>query len=257
MTVDLAADSLAKASTPEPLGTKSLWNTPGLQLPAYIQHIARDLIEKRGMDKSRAIATAIAAIKRWAAGGGKVDAGTRAAAEKALAEWEAAKARAHATPNLSRTDPNGVLDMAMPPALAKAIAAKNGTKTAPVVSSSDGPRVVKTAGGKPPGKGGPDGTKRSPMAEKLYQKLLKKGMKPPQAHAMAVRGASTRKVKNMTAAPGTVVELSYPITSRAALRRAVLAASRVDSPDAVRAHLTGQARKLGAADLLPAEWGKS
>jgi hypothetical protein len=90
-----AADSLAKASVHEPVGRPGgpgLWRHKGLQLPAYIQHIANDLREKRGMDTSRAIATAIAAVKRWAAGGGNVDAGTRAAAQKALAEWEALKA---------------------------------------------------------------------------------------------------------------------------------------------------------------------
>lgn len=95
----MAADSLVKASTHEKVGPGPLWKTPGLQLPAYIQHIANDLREKRGLPTSQAIATAVAACRRWAAGGGNVDANTRAAARKALAEWEAAKARARATPN--------------------------------------------------------------------------------------------------------------------------------------------------------------
>jgi hypothetical protein len=92
--LDEAADSLAKASAHEPVGKKALWKHKGWQLPAYIQHIANDLREKRGMDESRAIATAIAAVKRWAAGGGKVDATTKAAAAKAVAEWEKLKAQA-------------------------------------------------------------------------------------------------------------------------------------------------------------------
>jgi hypothetical protein len=93
----MAAGSLAKASVHEPVGPGPLWKHKGWQLPAYIQHIANDLREKRGMTESRAIATAIAAVKRWAAGGGNVDADTRAAAAKAVAEWEKLKAKAHAT----------------------------------------------------------------------------------------------------------------------------------------------------------------
>lgn len=92
----MASESLAKASVHEPVGTKPLWKHKGWQLPAYIQHIANDLREKRGMSESRAIATAIAAVKRWAAGGGDVDPQTRAAARKAVAEWEKLKAKAHA-----------------------------------------------------------------------------------------------------------------------------------------------------------------
>lgn len=92
-----AAGSLLKATVHERVGRPGgpgLWGHKSLQLPAYIQHIANDLREKRGMSESRAIATAIAAVKRWAAGGGNVDAETRAAARKAVAEWEALKAKA-------------------------------------------------------------------------------------------------------------------------------------------------------------------
>jgi len=94
-----AADSLKKASTPEPFSTSktSNWVARGGGLPAYIQHIAHDIHEKRGMPVSRAIAIAIGTVKRWARGGGNVDENTRAAARKALAEWEALKAKAHAT----------------------------------------------------------------------------------------------------------------------------------------------------------------
>src|SRR5207302_1119398 len=92
--VNLAADSLVKASTPEPVGPHALWKKRGFHLPYYVEHIANDLREKRGMDESRAIAVALGVIKRWARGGGKVDPNTRAAAVKAVAEWEVTKARA-------------------------------------------------------------------------------------------------------------------------------------------------------------------
>ena len=64
------------------------------QLPAYVQHVAL-AVEKTGKTKSQAIAIAIGTIKRWARGGGNVDANTRAAATKALAEWAAMKSKAH------------------------------------------------------------------------------------------------------------------------------------------------------------------
>lgn len=93
-----AADSLAKASSPSPLSRSktSNWVARSGGLPAYIQHIAKALMKKRGKSESQAVQMAIGIVKRWARGGGDVDAGTRAAATKALAEWEALKAKAHA-----------------------------------------------------------------------------------------------------------------------------------------------------------------
>jgi phage head maturation protease len=66
-----------------------------MQLPAFIQHIAKDLMQERGMPESEAIATAIAQCKRWAAGGPGVKPETRAKAAAAVAEWERLKASAH------------------------------------------------------------------------------------------------------------------------------------------------------------------
>ena len=72
-------------------------------LPAYIRDIA-DSLMKRGYSESRAIATAVNTVKRWARGGparqggeGHVSAKTVAKAIAALAEWEAKKIRAKAT----------------------------------------------------------------------------------------------------------------------------------------------------------------
>lgn len=92
----MSKQSLALASTPHPLGKNPLWHVKGLTLPPYIENIAAALIGA-GHTESDAISIAVGVIKRWAAGGGKVDAGTRAAAAKALGEWEKARAEAHAT----------------------------------------------------------------------------------------------------------------------------------------------------------------
>jgi ADP-ribose pyrophosphatase YjhB (NUDIX family) len=75
----------------KPLGTHGLWGSKTEQLPAYIQNVAHALIDD-GHDESSAIAIAVGTMKRWAAGGGKVTPEVRAAATKALAEWEKLKA---------------------------------------------------------------------------------------------------------------------------------------------------------------------
>jgi hypothetical protein len=99
--VELSAKTPLLSTVHRPLGKPGgpgLFHTKGLQLPAYIQNIAHALI-KHGHPKSMAIAIAIGTVKRWSRGGGKVSPEVRAAAVKALAEWEAAKVRARATPN--------------------------------------------------------------------------------------------------------------------------------------------------------------
>jgi hypothetical protein len=72
---------------------KKNWVENSGQLPAYIEHIAKDLHEERGMPLSRAIATAISRVKVWAAGGDHVKPDTQAKAAQAVAEWEALKAK--------------------------------------------------------------------------------------------------------------------------------------------------------------------
>lgn len=95
LTVDTAEASLELKMTHEPLdrSPKHNWVEDAGGLPAYIQHIAKDISEKRGMPLSRAIPIAIGAVKRWARGGGDVNADTRAKAAAAVAEWEALKAK--------------------------------------------------------------------------------------------------------------------------------------------------------------------
>ncbi|AYD86756.1 hypothetical protein SEA_MICRODON_9 [Streptomyces phage Microdon] len=83
-----------------PLGTKDLFHTPGAELPGFVREVARALM-RNGKSKSQAIQIAIGQIKKWARGGEGVNADTVAKAQKALAQWEAAKAKARATPNKS------------------------------------------------------------------------------------------------------------------------------------------------------------
>ena len=111
LTAGELAELLKSAQTPavstvhHPLGHEGLWHTPDRhvsavqQLPAYFQNTARALM-RDGMGEQEAIATAVNAVKEWAAGhafGGKVKVTpeVQAAAQRAVAEWEALRASHH------------------------------------------------------------------------------------------------------------------------------------------------------------------
>ena len=64
-------------------------------LPRYVRIVARGIM-KRGKTESEAIRLAIGVLKNWASGKGNVSAKVRAAAAKAIAEWNAMKGSAHA-----------------------------------------------------------------------------------------------------------------------------------------------------------------
>lgn len=62
------------------------------ELPPYVRKLARGIM-KSGKSLSQAISIAISRCKVWAAGGDDVTAATRAKAAKAVAQWEALKAK--------------------------------------------------------------------------------------------------------------------------------------------------------------------
>lgn len=97
---------LAKSAPVEKMSSRSmpdLERVPGKQnwvdkaggLPDFIERIAKHLHYEKGMDIGHAIATAVNQCRKWAAGGKDVNADTRAKAAKAIAEWEAKKAKSH------------------------------------------------------------------------------------------------------------------------------------------------------------------
>lgn len=101
--VDLSAETPAASTVHHPFGSPSgpgLFRMKGAQLPAYIQNVAHALLRTgRAADESSAIQIAVGVIRRWASGGGKVSPEVRAAAAKAIAEWESLKAAAHGHAN--------------------------------------------------------------------------------------------------------------------------------------------------------------
>jgi hypothetical protein len=82
----------SSASLAEVPGDNNWIEKKGGNLPPYVRKLARGIM-KSGKTKSQAIAIAISRIKKWAAGGGSVDADTKAQAAKAVAQWEALKAK--------------------------------------------------------------------------------------------------------------------------------------------------------------------
>ena len=84
---------------PSPLGAGKNWVTktdPMEGIGVYARAIAHALIRDKGFTESHAIATAIGAVKHWAAGGGNVTDATRARAAAEVAHWEALKAKSAA-----------------------------------------------------------------------------------------------------------------------------------------------------------------
>lgn len=83
---------------------QGLWHHKGWQLPAYIQHVANDLIAS-GHGESHAVEMAVGIVKNWAHGhdghGHAVHADTQAKAAAAITEWEALKAKAGGSHRMS------------------------------------------------------------------------------------------------------------------------------------------------------------
>ena len=102
--IELSADTGRLATEPHPFGKPGgpgLWGVKGMELPPYVQNIARALLRTgRAKNLSQAIAIARGAQKRWAAGGGNVRPEVRAASQATDASWAGKQARAHAHSNL-------------------------------------------------------------------------------------------------------------------------------------------------------------
>jgi hypothetical protein len=115
--IQLTAETPTASTVPEPFGKPSgpgLWHVKGMMLPAYIQHVAHDLLNSGAAKSvSQAIQMAVGIVRKWSKGipvggetkvgggktgkhPGKIHPDVQAAAVKAMAEWDAKRARAHA-----------------------------------------------------------------------------------------------------------------------------------------------------------------
>jgi hypothetical protein len=89
---DIELIELASSSASLDASPNKNWVENAGGLPPYVRKLARGIM-KSGKSKSQAIAIAISRVKKWSAGGDDVDADTRAKSAKAVAQWEAAKAK--------------------------------------------------------------------------------------------------------------------------------------------------------------------
>lgn len=84
-----------KGAEPFSASKTSNWVARAGGLPTYIQHVAHALVEN-GHPESQAIGMAVGVVKNWSEGKGGVHKAIKAAAGKAIAEWEAKKGASHA-----------------------------------------------------------------------------------------------------------------------------------------------------------------
>jgi hypothetical protein len=100
--MDFSVKTGALASTPHPFGKPGgpgLWHQKDMELPPYIQNIARAILrEGRAKDLSSAIAIAKASTSKWANTSKHPE--VRAASAATNADWDAKRARAHAHSSL-------------------------------------------------------------------------------------------------------------------------------------------------------------
>lgn len=92
--IDDPDDLEGKAAPSLDRSPRQNWVEKNGDLPPYIREVAAAIERDQGLSLDRAIPIAIGRIKKWAAGGGGVDADTVAKAVKTVAQWEALKARA-------------------------------------------------------------------------------------------------------------------------------------------------------------------
>lgn len=117
--VDLVSSRVYPGLERDP-GPNDNWVEKAGQLPDYIERIAKHLHYEQGFTISHAIATAINTVKRWARGGTVTTHGTTkrvspktvALATKALAQWEALKAK-ELSQELTREQKILLIDLAL------------------------------------------------------------------------------------------------------------------------------------------------
>lgn len=237
---DLSAQTARLASTPSPLGKPGgpgLWDVKNMELPPYIQHIAKALLRTgRAKTTSQAIAMAKAATDRWKTGR-NTSPEVRAASAAAGADWDAKRAIAHA-----HSGQYSVLDVIE---LAIELYNPAGNPGQPRVTSGPGQGQF-TAGG------GPAGSKKSPAKTQTRAQVIKAGTAKGASakQKAAARAALQQRVKDDQAKMNS---LQATLTGLLAQQAKMAAATK----QATKAGSTGQAASSTPAKAAAAPAAKA
>jgi hypothetical protein len=165
-----------------PTGTQGLWHRPGVQLPAYIQNVVKGIM-KSGKSREAAIPIAIGRIKGWASGEGNVHPEVRAAAAKAIAEWNALKSKGKKS--MSAEQPQGRVELG-------------------IFNSLLHPRILKGLGGGQFTSGAGSGkTKKTTTAKKKKKPVVKKAAAKKSSSSSSSSSKSTTAAKKTTTTTAT------------------------------------------------------
>lgn len=292
---DTALGQAELASQEEDLEAEFNWVEDAGGLPKYIKRIEKHLRAK-GMTESHAIATAVNAVKKMCATGdinfpGKqdVNVGSRAEACKAVAEWEAKKAKARSNSTMStelaEAAPGAVTDVRpLYLAIVDAVDTEAVLDLVSLVPPKAGTQADVTAWRREAGKWvqAPDiladlrGTSPPPVVELTDDGILTEVISQVDA---ATSTAEEEQPNDAPTSPAPVKPDAnpdqHPIPAQAAargyalpdgsfavftvgdLRTAVNEFDTAKNPDLVRAHIIKRARALNRLDLLPQDWDKN
>ena len=256
--IELSADTGRLASTPHPFGKPGgpgLWDVKNMELPPYIQNIARALLRTgRAKTLSQAIAIAKGATNRWSKGGGHVSPEVRAASTATNADWDAKRARARA----HTADVLSVIELYNP-------AGNPSQARVPQGQTGGGQFTTGGGGGAPAGKGGAGQSRAqrkaallaTAKADRARAKMLAIKIAADRAALAAASGKKISAQKGaVTTAKAATTGSGTPAAKGAAAAASPMSAANTGlSPKAVAAATVAakaQAGKMSKGQLIAA-----
>lgn len=272
--VELSLETPIVSTVHHPFGSPSgpgLWHVKGMELPAYIQNIGHALIRTgRATSVAQAIQMAVGICKNWASGKADVTPQVRAAAAKAIAEWEAKKLRAHAqraSHSLSEVrmyDPWGnVIDLAAK--LAKSAVnyrdATGNQKCGNCDNYSSGSCDIVAGSISPTDTCDKWTAGSSQMMNKSSQMMSTSNVRDgidlatvPSPTA-ATRKSALAQGKALPHPSGNPGQARFPITNATLLGRAIrMVQLAKGDKTAIRRYIMAKARAMGLSSMIPAHW---
>lgn len=247
-------------------------------LPKYIERIAKRLHYEEGMSISRSIAVAVNTVKRWAVGGTVTKGGTtkritpktQALAIKAVAEWNAKKARAkidNAADDAASLDLSYNLDTVRSQWDERERVRRQAARERAAATAGDTEAVYTdilyryveevwsdhliVRGGKPSGVQYlrvPYTVDESGKAKFGPEKPVRK------AYVDLANPFSVDQRRDFASKDYALPDGSFPIRNVEDLKKAISSFGRAKDKDAAKKHIAKRARALRAANLVPSSW---